>query len=120
MLVALVPLELAMGWMIRVFLGTQYEPAIPAARVILVAAAIQVVFGWSKSFPVSIGRPGLRIWASGIEAAVMLPLILVFGSLWGATGAAVAVVVSSAAYAAAWIVILMRLRRGPLEGPVTA
>lgn len=115
MLVALVPLELAMGWLVRLFLGNQYGPAIPAARIILVAAAIQVVFGWSKSFPVSIGRPGLRIVASGIEAAVMLPLIVVFGTLWGATGAAGAVVASSAAYAAAWIVILLRLRRGRLE-----
>ena len=69
MLVALVPLEFAMGWMVSFFLGDQYAPAIPAARIILVAAAIQVVFGWSKSFPVSIGRPGLRIVASGIEAA---------------------------------------------------
>ena len=45
----------------------------------------------------------------------MLPLIVVLGSLWGATGAAAAVVVSSVAYAAAWIVILLRLRRGRLE-----
>ena len=120
MLVALIPLELAMGWLVKFFLGDQYSPAIPAARIILVAAAIQVVFGWSKSFPVSIGRPGLRIVASGIEAAVMLPLILVFGSLWGATGAAVAVVVSSVAFAITWIVILIRLRRGPLEGLATS
>jgi O-antigen/teichoic acid export membrane protein len=115
MLVALIPLELAMGWLVRFFLGAQYGPAIPAARIILVAAAIQVVFGWSKSFPVSIGRPGLRIVASGIEAAVMLPLIVVFGSLWGATGAAGAVVASSVAYGAAWIVILLRLRRGRID-----
>ena len=120
MLVALVPLELAMGWLVRFFLGDQYAPAIPAARIILIAAAIQVVFGWSKSFPVSIGRPGLRIWASGIEAAVMLPLILVFGSLWGATGAAGAVVVSSVAYGITWIVILIRLRGGPAEGLATS
>jgi len=46
---------------------------------------------------------------------VMLPLILVFGSLWGATGAAVAVVASSVAYAITWIVILARLQRGRLE-----
>ncbi len=115
MLAALIPLELLMGWMVKFFLGDQYAPAIPAARIILVAAAIQVVFGWSKSFPVSIGRPGLRIWASGIEAAVMLPLILVLGSEWGATGAACAVVASSVAYAVAWIVILVRLQRGRLE-----
>jgi O-antigen/teichoic acid export membrane protein len=105
-----------MGWLVRFFLGDQYSPAIPAARIVLIAAAIQVVFGWTKSFPVSIGRPGLRIVAFGVEAVVMLPLILVFGSLWGVTGAAAAVVVSSVAYAATWIVILVRLRRGPADG----
>ncbi len=113
-LVALVPGELLMGWMVRVFLGEQYMPAVPAARLILIAAAIQVVFGWSKSLPVSIGQPGLRTWAYSIELAVMLPLILVFGSLWGATGAAGAVVASSVAYAIAWAVMLSRLRR---DGP---
>lgn len=115
MLVALVPCELAMGWLVNFFLTDKYAPAVPAARLILVAAAIQVVFGWSKSFPVSIGRPGLRIVAYGIEAAVMLPLIVVFGSLWGATGAAGAVVASSVAYGVTWIVMLSRMRRGPLE-----
>jgi O-antigen/teichoic acid export membrane protein len=113
-LIALVPGELLMGRLVRLFLGDQYVPAVPAARLILVAAAIQVVFGWSKSLPVSIGRPGLRTVAYGVELAVMLPLILVFGSLWGATGAAGAVVASSVAYAIAWTVMLSRLRRGGL------
>ena len=32
-----------------------------AARLVLLAAALQLVWGWTKSFPVSIGRPGLRV-----------------------------------------------------------
>ena len=31
----------------------------------LLAAAVQLVFGWTKSFPVSIGRPGLRTVGTG-------------------------------------------------------
>ena len=50
-----------------------------AARLVLLAAALQFVFGWSKSLPVSIGRPGLRVIAHGIESVVMIPLVVVLG-----------------------------------------
>jgi O-antigen/teichoic acid export membrane protein len=81
---------------------------------VLGAAAIQLVFGWTKSFPVSIGRPGLRIVAHGVETAVLLPLIVVLGDLWGVTGAGVAVLVSSAAFGLVWTVMIVRLRKQPL------
>ena len=58
------------------------------------AAAIQLVFGWTKSFPVSIGRPALRIWAHGIEMVVLIPLVGVLGARWGATGAGVRVTIA--------------------------
>ena len=77
----------------------------------LVAAAIQLVFSWTKSFPVTIGRPGLRLVAHGVETVVMLPLIIVFGREWGVTGAGAAVLVSSVAFALTWLVIVLRLRR---------
>ena len=54
----LLPAELIMPWLIRLLLGDDYAPAIGAARFVLAAAAIQLVFGWTKSFPVTIGRPG--------------------------------------------------------------
>src|SRR5439155_2206763 len=65
--VTLVPLELAMPWLVRVFLGHGYVPATDAARLVLGAAAIQLVLGWTKSFPVTIGSPGLRIVPPGVE-----------------------------------------------------
>jgi O-antigen/teichoic acid export membrane protein len=77
----------------------------------MVAAAIQVVLSWTKTFPVTIGRPGLRLVAHGVETAVMLPLIVVLGREWGVTGAGAAVLASSAAFAVAWAAILLRLRR---------
>jgi Na+-driven multidrug efflux pump len=36
---------------------------------------------------------------------------VILGKKWGVTGAGVAVLVSSVAFAAAWAVILLRLRR---------
>ena len=77
-----------MPWLVRVVFGSEYLPAVDAARIVLVAAAIQLVLGWSKSLPVTIGRPRLRILTHGIETAVLLPLVLVLGARWDVTGAA--------------------------------
>ena len=90
--------------------GSQYDGAVDAARIILFAAAIQFTLGWTKSLPVTIGRPRLRIVTHGIEAVVAIPLVAVLGVEWGATGAAVAVLASSVAFALAWTVVLARLR----------
>jgi len=117
---ALVPVLASIPWLVRHVLGADYVPAVPAARLILVAAAIQLVLSWTKTFPVTIGRPGLRLWAHGVETAVMLPLIVVLGDRWGVTGAGAAVLVSSIAFAVAWGVILLRLRRSGLSAPSPA
>ena len=101
---------LAMPWLVRTVFGTDAEGAIDGARVMLIAAALLLVFGWSKSLPVSIGRPELRIWAHGLETAVLLPLVLVLGARWGVTGAAIATLVSTGAFVALWAVLLLRLR----------
>ncbi|MFL5929561.1 MAG: lipopolysaccharide biosynthesis protein [Gaiellaceae bacterium] len=112
---AIVPLELVMPWLVRLLLGEAYAPATPAIRLILVAALIQLILGWTKSFPVSIGRPGLRVVAHGVETATLLPLLIVFGDLWGVTGAAAAVLVSTCAFALTWAVLLHRLTAGRLR-----
>ena len=56
---------LAMPWLVEVVFGEEYLGAVDAARIVLVAAAIQLVLGWTKSLPTTIGRPGLRIVAHG-------------------------------------------------------
>jgi O-antigen/teichoic acid export membrane protein len=117
---ALVPVLASIPWLVRHVLGADYLPAVPAARLILVAAAIQLVLSWTKTFPVTIGRPGLRLWAHGVETAVMLPLIVILGDRWGVTGAGAAVLVSSVAFALAWGVILLRLRRTGFSAPSPA
>lgn len=120
MAVFVVPAWLLMPWLIDVLLP-DYDAALDAARIILLAGALQLVFGWTKSLPVSIGRPNLRILAHGVETIVLIPLILVMGAEWGATGAAGAVLIATIAFAAVWTLILVRLRRGPLRvGPAPA
>ena len=111
MLIVLPPLALLMPWLIRLFYGPSAAPAVSAARLFLIVAAIQVVWGWSKSFPVSIGRPGLRLIAQGAEIAVLIPALLVLGAAYGATGGAGAFVIAACVFAAVWTVIAHRLRR---------
>ena len=99
-----------MPWLVRTVFTPDASSATTAARIMLFAAALQLIYGWSKSLPVTIGRPQLRIWAHGLEAVVLLPLVLVFGSAWGLTGAAIATLVSTCAFVALWTVLLFRLR----------
>jgi O-antigen/teichoic acid export membrane protein len=110
MVVAVPVALLAMPWLVETVFGAEYLAAVDAARIVLVAAAIQFALGWSKSLPVTIGRPRLRIVTHGLEALVVIPLVAVLGSEWGATGAAVAVLVATLVFATAWAVAISRLR----------
>jgi O-antigen/teichoic acid export membrane protein len=98
---------------IRLLVGAKYLGALDAARIALVAGVVQVFVGWSKSFAVTAGRPELRIWTHGLESLVLLPLVGVLGWRWGATGASIGILGSSAAFAVAWLVLLGRIRREP-------
>ena len=44
------------------------------------------------------------------KAPVLLPLVAILGARWEVTGAAVAILVSTLVFAAAWAVVLVRLR----------
>jgi O-antigen/teichoic acid export membrane protein len=110
MIVAVPVFFLAMPWLVETVFGGDYAGAVDAARIVLVAAAIQFVIGWTKTLPVTIGRPRLRIVTHGLEALVAIPLVVALGAEWGATGAAVAVLVSTAVFAVAWAVALARIR----------
>ncbi len=98
----------AMPWLIETVFGDEYASAVDAARIVLLAAAIQFAIGWTKSLPVTIGRPQLRIVTHGIETVVAIPLVIVLGAEWGATGAAIAVLVSTVVFAMAWAIALFR------------
>jgi O-antigen/teichoic acid export membrane protein len=110
----LLPLLLVfMGPIVRLLFSAKNAGALGAARIIVVAGAVQFAVGWSKSFAVTIGRPQLRIWTHGLETLVLLPLVAVLGWKWGAAGAAVGVLASSVVYAAYWLVLFERIRHEP-------
>jgi O-antigen/teichoic acid export membrane protein len=110
MVVAVPVFFLAMPWLVETVFGSKYAGAVDAARIGLLAAAIQFAIGWTKSLPVTIGRPQLRIVTHGLETLVVLPLVALLGFEWGVTGAAVAVLVSTVVFAGAWAVAIARLR----------
>jgi len=103
------PAWIFMPTLVRVVYGAKYVPAANAFRLMLLAAALQLVFGWARTFPVSIGRVGLRTVGQLVEVAALVPAVLVLGGLYGATGAAAGVLVATAALACFWIVHLIRL-----------
>jgi O-antigen/teichoic acid export membrane protein len=110
MVVAVPVFFVAMPWLVEHVFGAKYSGAVAAARIGLFAAAIQFAIGWTKSLPVTVGRPQLRIVTHGLESLVVIPLVAVLGFKWGVTGAAVAVLVSTVAFALAWAVAIGRLR----------
>jgi O-antigen/teichoic acid export membrane protein len=116
-LVSVPVLWILMPWLVRVVYGVRYEAATTPARLMLIVAAIQLVFGWSKSFPVSIGRPALRTAGQMLELAVLIPLVLLLGHYYGASGAVVALILSSSTLACFWLFGLARLRSTPVAAP---
>jgi O-antigen/teichoic acid export membrane protein len=109
--IATPPLWIWMPTLVRIVYKAKYVPAANAFRVMLLAAVLQFVFGWTKSFPVSIGRPGLRTIGQTLEIATLVPAVLVLGAFYGATGAAGGVLAGSIVLAVFWTVGIWRLPR---------
>jgi O-antigen/teichoic acid export membrane protein len=103
----------------RLLFSAKNVGAVDATRIVIVAGALRMVYGWTKSFPVSIGRPALRIWSHGIETVVLIPLVGVLGAKWGATGAATAVLASSVVFCLVWTFLFLRIRREPTPATAT-
>ncbi len=111
---AVVVTPLVWWWMptlVRWVYEAKYVPAVDAFRVMLLAAAVQLVFSWTRSFPVSIGRPGLRTLGQVIEIAVLVPGVLVLAHFYGAAGAAGGVLAGAVALGLFWAYRLAGLRR---------
>ena len=120
MVVAVPPLIVFMPVLIRLVYTARYLPATNAARIFVLTAAVLFIVGWTKSFPVAVGRPNLRVVTHGVESLVVLPLTVVFGELWGATGAALAMFVGMCVFAIMWAVIVIRTKAVDHEPPVAA
>jgi len=101
MAVIVPPVYVFMPELVRFFYGDDYGGAAEAARLMLLAGALLVVTG----------RPGLRVLAHGIETAVLIPLVVILGSIWDATGAAAAVLAATVVFDVVWFVLIARIRR---------
>ena len=110
------PVLVFMDEIVRFVYGASYAGAANGARFVLVASGLLFVIAWSKSLPVSIGRPGLRVLAHGIQAAVFIPLLVVFGLHWGATGACAALTVAAAVFVVIWWILIVRIHRDRHRG----
>ena len=119
MLVAVPPLLYFMTSLVTLAYGHRYAPAANTARVFLGVAAIQFVVGWTKSFPIAIGKPALRLITHGAESLVILPLVLILGHFDGSVGAAFAVLAGMVVFAAMWVVIYRRTEANDVGPPQT-
>ncbi len=100
-----------MPWAMEVAYNKDFRRhATDAGRIVLFVGALQFIFGFSKTLPVSIGRPNLRVVSHAIEVAVFIPLLVVFGHYWGATGGALAMLVSTGVFCVVWCFLLYSLR----------
>jgi O-antigen/teichoic acid export membrane protein len=113
-LVAVPPVWIWTPFLVRLIYHSKYLSAVTAIRLMLLAAAVQLVFGWSKSFPVSIGRPDLRTYGQAVELAVLIPAVAVLGWRYGASGAAGGVLAGAVALGVYWTGALLWLRAHPV------
>ena len=101
---------LAMPWLVRVVFGDDYEGAVdaardrPARRGDPLRPRVDEVASRHDRAPAAPDRHARA------RDARRVPLVAVLGAEWGATGAAVAVLVSTLVFAAAWLVVVARLR----------
>jgi O-antigen/teichoic acid export membrane protein len=100
---AIVPLGLAVGFVIPAIYGRGFEDAILPAEIILLGLALEGVGGVITGFLYGIGRPGRNSWAMGVGLAVTVVLDLLLIPPFGAAGAAAA---SAAAYTATTLALI--------------
>jgi O-antigen/teichoic acid export membrane protein len=101
----------AMPLLISLVFSSSFDGAVTAARILLVAAAVQFTLSWSKSFHAAVGRPHIRTILATISVALSLVLLLLLGDQ-GAEGAAIAYTAATVTTAAVWLVIVSRYLAG--------
>lgn len=101
------PLWLLAGLLIPAFYGSDFEPAVLPARIILFGLVLEGVGGVITGFLYGVGRPGLNSWAMGVGLVGTLALDLLLIPPFEATGAAVA---SAVAYLAASLALVWFFR----------
>lgn len=99
----ILPLGLAVGFVIPLVYGPGFEGAILPAEIILAGLALEGVGGVVTGYLYGVGRPGLNSWAMGVGLAVTVVLDLLLIPPFGAAGAAAA---SAVAYTTTSLALL--------------
>lgn len=93
----------AAGAVIPAVYGSEFEPAVVPAQIILLGLTLDGLGGVITGFLYGTGRPGSNSLAMGVGLAVTIALDLVLIPRYGATGAAVA---SAVAYLASTLALV--------------
>ena len=116
--IVLVVVPLAWIWMeslIRIIYGARYVGATDAARLMLLAAAVQLILGWTKSLPRLDREAGPAHHGTGASrSARSCRSSSSSGASTARPGQRAASVGSSLVLAAFWLVGLLRMRGRPL------
>lgn len=103
-------------WVIPTIYSHRYGEAVGPARILLIAAALSFALGWSKTLPAAVGRPGIRAAVLGLDAVLVIPLMVVLGAK-AAEGAAIAVSAGLVAQALAWFALFRNVLNTPVRPP---
>jgi O-antigen/teichoic acid export membrane protein len=113
---------LVLPWLLPVVYSDEFESAVLPARILLVAAVLQLSVSWFKTLPAALGKPQLRSALALFELALMISLLIALGG-HGREGAAIAYSTTAAASFVAAVVsvrVVMRRVEASAEGRTVA
>jgi O-antigen/teichoic acid export membrane protein len=90
-------LELAVGWLVPLFFGSEFEDAVLITRILLIGTLFWGARRVLTDAASGSGRPGLGSMAELVSWLAVIPALAVLMPIWGVEGAAAAMTISSAA-----------------------
>jgi O-antigen/teichoic acid export membrane protein len=93
--VAVVLLEGVMSRLVPLFFGSEFAPAVPLARILLVASFLVAIRRVLADGLRGTGRPGLGSLAEVSSWVVLFPALAAFAAIWGGKGVALALLLAA-------------------------
>ena len=107
----------AMPWLVNTLFGADFDPAVGAARVMLIAAVLHLAAGWSKTLPAAVGRPQLRSAVAGIFLVVSVGVTAALAAEEGAMAGALGNLAAISVVSVCWFLIVDRVLTGAARRP---
>lgn len=109
--VVLLVMYLLDTWLIRVFYGAQFLVAAACFQILVLQAATSRIAGVTATFYLASDRPALTSWVGFVDVAVSSVLIVALAPVYGAQGAAIAMLAGTALrLGLLWLGLLTHLR----------